>query len=283
MINKPILLLLISLFYAKSGFSQFFDGKTQAQTSLEQLIAKVKPGTILLVGENHGLVSHRDQHLELLHALRDKGLKVSVGLEFLNYTDQMHINSFTAGLVTEADFLTLVKWGGISFDYYRSQLLFPRPNLGEQGLGLNLPRALTSKISKFGLSGLSSEDFLLMPPAFELGRASYKERFLNAAGAHCHVPDNCFAAQSAWDDTMAWQAVRFTEQYPDHVLVVIVGEFHVQYGGGTPDRIRARKPSANILTLSQIWAEGLSKEEIAAELKPSVTEGPRADFIWVSF
>lgn len=122
-----------------------------------------------------------------------------------------------------------------------------------------------------------------MPPAFELGRASYKERFLNAAGAHCRVPDNCFAAQSAWDDTMAWQAVRFVEQYPDHVLVVIVGEFHVQYGGGTPDRIRARKPSADILTLSQIWAEGLSKEEIAAELMPSVTEGPRADFIWVSF
>lgn len=275
-----ILLLLISLFCANSAYSQLFDGKTQTQTSLSHLVNQVKPGTILLLGENHGLASHRDQHLEILNALKVQGLKVSVGLEFLNYTDQEAINSYRAGQLTESDFLAQVKWGGIPFEFYRPQLNFPSQN--DFSLGLNLPRTISGKISKQGLASLTDDDLKLMPPSFALGRDSYKTRFLIAAGAHCKVPDNCFAAQSAWDDTMAWQATEFIKANPEQVLVIIVGEFHVQFGGGTPYRISQRLPGAHIVTLSQIWAEDMTDAEIQSELQPSEDEGPRADFIWVS-
>ena len=281
MAKLAFVLLFISSFYGISAFPQIFDGKTQNQTSLAHLVSEVKPGTILLLGENHGLASHRDQHLEILNALRANGLKVSVGLEFLNYTDQALISSYRQGSLNETDFLTAIKWGGIGFEFYRPQLNFPLLNEGAS-IGLNLPRAITSKISKLGLSGLSEADLSLMPPQFTLGRDSYKQRFLAAAGAHCKVPDNCFAAQSAWDDTMAWQATQFIKANPDQVLVLVLGEFHVQFGGGTPYRISARLPDAVIVTLSQIWAEGLTDTEIEHELASSITEGPRADFIWVS-
>lgn len=277
---NSILLLLISLFCANPAYSQLFDGKTQTQTSFGHLLNEVKPGTILLLGENHGLASHRDQHLEILAALRAKGLKVSVGLEFLNYTDQETINQYRTGLLTEPDFLSQVKWGGIPFEFYRPQLNFPNQN--EFSLGLNLPRSISGKISKQGLASLTEDDLKLMPPSFQLGRDSYKTRFMIAAGAHCKVPDNCFAAQSAWDDTMAWQATQFIKTNPDQVLVIIVGEFHVKFGGGTPYRISARLPGTPIVTLSQVWAEGLTPAEVEQELQPSATEGPRADFIWVS-
>ena len=280
MANQLFLLLLISLFCANAAYSQLFDGKTQTQTSLSHLLTEVRPGTILLLGENHGVSSHRDQHLEILTALRAQGLKVSVGLEFLNYTDQETINSYRAGKLAEPEFLTQVKWGGIPFEFYRPQLNFPVHD--GFSLGLNLPRSISGKISKQGLASLTDDDLKLMPPRFELGRDSYKTRFMIAAGAHCKVPDNCFAAQSAWDDTMAWQATQFIKSNPDQVLVVIIGEFHVQFGGGTPYRIFARLPEAHIVTLSQVWAEGLTPEEIKQELQPSATEGPRADFIWVS-
>jgi uncharacterized iron-regulated protein len=81
---------------------------------------------------------------------------------------------------------------------------------------------------------------------------------------------------------MAWQAVQFSQQHPEQVLVIVVGEFHVQYGGGLPYRIVSRWPQAKIVTLSQIWGEGYTDEDVAEALKPSETEGPRADFIWVS-
>lgn len=282
MLKKSVLLLLISMFYSNTAFSQLFDGKTQSQVSMEQLVDSVKPGSILLLGEHHGLAAHRDQHVAILNGLRAKGLKVSVGLEFVNYTDQVFVDQYRGGQINDQEFLTNIKWGGFGFEFYKPQLIFPNIELGEKSLGLNLPRTISSKISRQGLASLTEEDLKLMPPNFEVGRDSYKARFMNAAGAHCKVPENCFAAQSSWDDTIAWQAVQFAQQNPDQVLVIVIGEFHVQFGGGTPNRILTRWPSANIVTLSQIWAEGMTDEEVGLALQPSDVEGPRADFIWVS-
>lgn len=282
MLKKSILLVLVTLFYSNFAFSQLFDGVNQSEVGLDQLISRVRPGTILFLGENHGLAKHRDQHLEILRQLKSAGLKVSVGLEFINYTDQSYVDLYRTGKLSEKDFLKAVKWGGFGFEFYKPQLVFPDIEAGEKSLGLNLTRNITSKISKNGLASLNEEDLKLMPPHFELGRDSYKARFMAAAGAHCPVPENCFAAQSAWDDTMAWQAINFIEQNPDQVLVVIVGEFHVQYGGGTPYRIMSRKADAKIVTLSQVWAEGMTDQEVNEALQPSKIEGPRADFIWVS-
>jgi uncharacterized iron-regulated protein len=81
---------------------------------------------------------------------------------------------------------------------------------------------------------------------------------------------------------MAWQAVNFISQHPDQILVIVVGEFHVQFGGGIKYRIQQRLPGAEVVTLSQIWAEDMTDEEVQQELQPSAEEGPRADFIWVS-
>lgn len=270
------------MFYANFAFSQLFDGRTQSETSLGHLISQVKPGTILFLGENHGLASHRDQHMQILQSLHAMGLKVSVGLEFINYTDQNYVDLYRTGRMNEQEFLSSIKWGGFGFEFYKPQLTFPILEIGEYSLGLNMPRVITSKISKNGLAGLSPDDWKYMPPNFQPGRDSYKARFMEAAGGHCKVPENCFLAQSTWDDTMAWQAVKFIEQYPEQVLVIVVGEFHVQYGGGTPHRVRVRKPDAQIVTLSQVWAEDMTDDEIKKSLSPSETEGPRADFIWVS-
>jgi uncharacterized iron-regulated protein len=282
MINKSILLLIMSLFIANTAFSQLFDGKTLIETNLTHLVSQVKPGSILFLGENHGLASHRDQHLEILNNLRTAGLKLSVGMEFVNYTNQVSLDQYRAGQINEAQFLADIKWSGFSFEFYKQQINFPRLDLGELTLGLNIPRTITTKISRQGLASLADDELKIMPPNFTLGGDLYKARFMQAAGSHCKNPDNCFAAQSAWDDTMAWQAVKFSERHPDQVLVIIVGEFHVQYGGGTPARILARNPKAHIVTLSQIWAEDMTPEEIEQAIRPSETEGARADFIWVA-
>lgn len=280
--KSGLLLLLLTIFQAHLALAQFYDGQTVTRADLSQLVERVQPGTIVLLGENHGLASHRDQHMQVLNALRARGLKVSLGLEFVNYTDQPSVDQFREGQIDEATFLQKIAWAGFSFDFYRQQLLFPDIASGAHSLGLNIPRNVTSKISKQGLESLTPEEQALMPPNFALGRDSYKARFMEAAGQHCKNPDNCFAAQCTWDDTMAWQSTGFISQHPDQVLVVVVGEFHVQYGGGIKYRLQQRLPGVNVVTLSQIWAEGLTDDDIAVELQPSSVEGPRADFIWVS-
>jgi len=255
---------------------------------MTQIIDSVQPGTILLIGEVHGQKATHDQQMSILEALRDRGLKVSVGMEFFNYTDQDLVQKFRSGEISETDFKTAVKWSGFDFSLYGPQLAFPKAEREEFGLGINMPRSVTQAISKNGLASLKPDQIKLMPPNFELGRDSYHDRF-NELMSDGHIPTdklaNYFAAQCVWDDTMAWQTVNFMRNHQDHVFVVIVGEFHVQYGGGLPDRIAVRlaqdglDSKLKIQTISQVWAEGLNQDEIQKEITPSDKYGPRADFI----
>ena len=275
--NLRLLLLIISLFSASPVFSQLYDGHSLTQTSLQALVGSVQPGSILLLGENHGLQSHRDQHMQVLEALKARGLKLSVGLEFINYTDQGQVDAYRNAKIDETEFLKNIVWSGFPFELYKSQL-----NFGEFSLGLNLPRNISSKISKSGLESLTIAERALLPTDFALGRDSYRERFMVAAGAHCKNPQNCFVAQCSWDDTMATTATRFLAEHPEQVLVIVVGEFHVQFGGGLAYRIQQRSPGILVTSLSQIWAEDMTEEEINQSLQASPVEGVRADFIWVS-
>lgn len=267
----------------------FYTGDALKNVSLDEMMAQVQPGTALIIGEMHNLQPVRDQQMMILQALRQKGFKVSVGMEFFNYDDQALIQQYRLGQMAQSDFMTQIGWGSYDFNLYKDQLLFPQTSNGEFGLGINLSRSVTSAISKKGLAALTEEQKNLLPPNFTVGRDSYRERFFTAMGYHGPVSsmlENYFVAQSAWDDTMAWQTVEFLKSNPDQVFVIVVGEFHVQYGGGTPDRLKARLQAEglnhNIVTVSQIHTQGLTDTEIQAEMQPSATEGPRADFIWLS-
>lgn len=269
---------------AHAEIEGIFRGGDLQEVSLVQSLEKVQPGSIVIIGENHGFQKHRDQQVQILEALRSLGLPVSVGLEFFTYTDQSKVNDYRAGLLSEADFLTAIAWGGISYDYYRSQALFPDLTQGSKTIALNAPRSLTGKVAKGGLDALTNEEKALLPPAFTVGRDSYKRRFLSMM-PHLPTPEageRYFLSQSIWDDTMAWQAEQFLKTHPQQVLVIVVGDFHVQFGGGLPDRLRHRLPQTPILTFSQVNTTGMTLEELDLEIQPSPTEGPRADYLWLA-
>lgn len=261
-----------------------FAGSTHEPVTLSQTVAEVQPGSIVVIGENHGFKEHQDQQLQIMQALRAQGLKVSVGMEFFTYTSQPLVDSYHKGSLPESDFLKAIQWGSPSFDLYRDQTLFPSLGEGSKTIALNAPRTLTSKVAKQGLQSLTSEEQSLLPPQFGLGRESYKQRFLSMMP---HIPspeagERYFAAQSIWDDTMAWQAVEFINKHPDQVLVIVVGEFHVQFGGGLPHRIQARSSAIPVLSYSQINTLGLSADEISQEIAPAPAEGPRAHYLWLA-
>lgn len=275
-------ILALSLPQLACASSGLFRGSDLAPLKIEDVIASVGPGTILVLGENHGFKTHQDQHLQILSGLRQKQLKVSVGLEFFYYPDQALVEQFHQKQLPEADFLKAIKWGSPDFSYYRDQAMFPQVQLGEKLIALNAPRTLTSALAKVGLEGLSPEQAALLPPQFEAGSAAYRERFLELMP---HLPspaagERYFLAQSAWDDTMAWRATEFMKTHPDHVLVIVVGEFHVAYGGGLQDRI-VKRGHQQVLSLSQVNSQGLAEAELAGQTQPHPRYGPRADFLWV--
>ncbi len=270
-------------FIANAQAQGLIEGSRHVPISLSGAVAAVQPGDCIIIGENHGLLTHQSQQLEILKALRQQGLAVSVGLEFFTYTDQSLVDSYVGGQIAEGEFLKQIGWGSPDFSYYREQALFPDRSQGGKTWALNAPRSLTSQVAKKGLNSLTPEMVALLPPQFSLGRDSYKNRFLRLMP---HLPspeagDRYFAAQSIWDDTMAWRAANFLDQNPQQVLVIVVGEFHVQFGGGLPDRLLARRPETKVWTFSQINTEGLTADEIQAEIQVSPEEGPRANYLWL--
>lgn len=270
---------------AKAGVVEhLYDGRNLQETSIDRVLASVKPGTVIVLGEQHAHLEHQNEQIQVIETLQKSGLLTSVGMEFFTYTNQADVEAWRQGRLGEADFLTKIGWGqGFSFDYYRTQVQLPR--LGHEAVvALNAPRALTGKVAKTGLGSLLPEEAAFLPPHFELGNARYFERFKDAMGGHFPSPDaakNYFTAQSIWDDTMAWQAAEFLKAHPEQILVIIVGEFHVQYGGGLPDRLAARGLK-NVVTISLVNIDGLSPDEEHQALAPSSVDGPRAHFVWAS-
>lgn len=258
------------------------EGASQKPMTLNEALALVRAGDIVLLGEQHGTAEIAAQQVQVLQQLRAQGLKVSVGMEFFSWSDQGIVSDFHQGRLLEEDFLGKIGWGqGFPFSAYREQVLFPR--IDEFVIALNAPRTLTGRIAKVGIAGLSASEAQMMPPNFQIGRASYFERFKEIMGGHvpAEALEKYFQAQSVWDDSMAWKANEFLNQHPDQVLVIIVGEFHVQYGGGLPDRLRARGQK-QLHTFSFLNVNGWTEAEVTESTQVSPSYGPRSDYLWLS-
>lgn len=282
--------LVLTLFALVLSFAQAQDlpaGLVYRQglepVTLAEALAQVSPGSVVVLGEQHGTQEQAQQQVQILEMLRKNGLLVSVGMEFFEAPDQNKVDAWRAGALSESDFLRQIPWGSFPFEAYREQALFPRFQEGTKTLALNAPAWLTGKIAKQGLNSLTAAEKSLLPPAFALGNRGYFERFKRIMGDHLPTPqalDNYFAAQSTWDDTMAFVASEYIQAHPNQVLVIVVGDFHVQYGGGLPDRLKAR--GAKTTTFSLVNLQGLSDQEQRQAIEPSEMDGIRADFVLTS-
>jgi len=277
------LLFMTPAAWARTG-PGIYDGSANRAVDLRQALRDVHAGGIVIVTEQHDLPRHHENELVVLQTLKGMNLRISVGLEFLYYPDQPLVDRYVGGELQEPDFLGAVRWTGYPFEWYRPLILFSRES-GGRTRALNAPERLTRALAQKGLAGLSDEERSLLPPDFHLGSDAYFERFAAAVREHSGLPAdairNFFAAQSAWDDTMAWQAREYVTTHPDQVLVIIVGDFHAAYGGGLPDRLRARG-ATDVLVISQVNASDLSDEEVRELLAPHPRYGMRADFVWLT-
>lgn len=259
------------------------EGLTGVPTVLSDWISQVKPGSIVFFGEVHGTCEGARAQMEILQSLRHAGHSVSLGMEFFSWQDQALVDAFRNGEISEAEFLSKINWGtGFPFTAYREQVAFVQSS--SQVVALNAPRSLTRRIARVGLGGLLPEELALLPSGFSLGRDTYRNRFSKVMEESGHATpemiERLFAAQSAWDDTMADRALAFLRSHPNEVLFVVVGEFHTQFGGGLPYRFKIRAPEIPQLNISMINQFGLSEAERADNVLPSLLYGPRADLNW---
>lgn len=271
-----------------------WDTKAHIWITPADVAARAKPGDIVVFGEQHATVGnasepgtyihHRNQtgFLKVLVASSISGgtnYSVSIGMEFLNYADQASVDLYRDGKMNDTAFVKAVNWGGNPFEFYREQILFKG---GGRTLALNIPGAIPAHVAKAGPQDLSPAERALLPPVWERGNAAYFARFRDAMGAHVTPEklENYFWAQSLWDDTMAWKALEHRAALPNNVLVIIVGEFHVQFGGGLPYELTHLGHSP-VTTMVQVETPGWDPASLSAAVLPDPVYGEQADYIWV--
>jgi uncharacterized iron-regulated protein len=277
-----LFILIISL-GLKAQDTGFYQAGNLQKVELAEVLKAIPKGSVVFIGEQHGYASIQKGQLDVLNGLRQAGHKVHVGMEFLDYTQQLAVDQFRAGQLNEADFLKQVAWGSTKFDYYRDQILFPQANKGERTFAINSPRWLSGEVSKKGLAGLSEEALKLLPPQFQLGRDSYKKRFTDLMSGHVTNPESMqryFEAQCLWDDTMAWKLAEASVA-PEDTIVVVVGQFHVEHGGGLPFQFQQRNPNRPVIIIDELlfWDDEAVPFK---DLAPHPEYGPLGDFLYIT-
>ena len=282
-----MLALIFALSLHVNAQETIWDVKAAKFISLDEI--RGAAGEIFVVGEQHAVagdeqdpetITHHSNKTRLIRQLQ-KQSDVSVGMEFLIYTFQDFVNRFVSGVLPETDFLREVGWSSKNpFQFYRDQILAVRGTAGET-IALNIPRNISSQVSKDGKDSLSPDQRALLPPIWERGNDAYFERFSEQMKDHA-TPEKIeryFWAQSLWDATMTWQALEHRKRMPNDVLVIIVGEFHVRYGGGLPSEFQKQGASVKTVVQAAItdWTPSNLQDAIAADPK----YGEIADYIWI--
>jgi uncharacterized iron-regulated protein len=247
------------------GVDRLIDTSTAAEISPADLARRFRDTRLLLIGETHtSSESHRVQR-QVIEALHHAGRRVIIGLEMYPYTAQVPLDRWSRGAadgpapMSEEAFIKESAWylhWGYHFGYYRDIFLFARDR-GVRMVGVNAPREVISAVRKKGLRNLAPEEARQLPPEIDTDDpehlALFKAHFgaddvthggsrsgSGSGGITDDVWKNMLAAQTAWDATMAFHAVKAWREARDDqaIVVVLVGSGHVAYGLGIERQAR---------------------------------------------
>ncbi len=222
------------------------DSRDGSSLTVSELVDRLGDTRLLLVGESHTSEEFHRVQLTVLRALHEAGRKVRVGLEMMPTDQQSVLDLWVAGQLSEEAFLEQADWyrhWGYPWEYYRPIFQLAR-RAGMPVHGLNVPRDLVSQVRKGGFDSLSDDSRKRLPPEIQPADDSYRRLFLSYfdddSGMHSmegEVLEGFLNAQSAWDASMAWSAVKALQDESvkrdaDSILVVLVGSGHVAYGYG---------------------------------------------------
>ena len=240
---------------------------------------------LVILGESHTSMEFHKVQLRVIEELDRAGRKVLIGLEMYPYPQQIHLDHWCDGLLTERGFVELSHWydnWGYNWNYYREIFIFARDH-GIRLHALNAPRDVVSAVRKKGFQNLTPEEAAHIPAHIDTTSeehfALFKSMLEEGEGMHSSMSDAqwhaMFDAQCTWDATMAYNAVRTLKEEPDPkaVMVVLIGSGHAAYGLGIQRQARQwykGKAAAVIPIMVQV-----------EDNKPIETvRASYADFIW---
>ncbi|MEL6554724.1 MAG: ChaN family lipoprotein [Cyanobacteria bacterium J06621_11] len=258
------------------------DASANAVKSNGDTLAAIASQQVIYLGETHTSEADHLAQLELIQALAEEQKaeeqQIVIGLEMFQRPFQPILDRYLAGEISEAELIAQseyeTRWG-YDWELYAPIIRYAKDNQIPL-IALNTPAEVTRQVAREGLESLSGDALTYIPPIEDIDTTdqAYRDSIagvFNAHGGAGHSMnfDNFFAAQVLWDETMAEAVVKQLEADPNQQVIVLVGEGHIAYDYGIPNRVERRMPD-----VAQASVRLIPSEEQA--------EAGFADYFWMT-
>lgn len=245
---------------------------------------------VIYLGETHDSAADHQIQLEILQELYKRRPNLGVALEQFQRPYQRVLDDYQQGKLTEAQLVTAseyeTRWG-FPWSLYEKLLQFAKIN-NLPLIALNTPSEVTRKVGRQGLESLTFTDRRFIPAisTIQIGPDSYRDRIYKVYSEMHAAKSNSqsitskafiqfFQAQVLWDETMADRIAQAVEKNPDRLIIVLVGQGHLLYHDGIPNRVIRRLKNKSIKQTTIL----LNPDPNNPPLEPT-TKQPIADILW---
>jgi uncharacterized iron-regulated protein len=253
---------------------------TQSQASLLQ---QLRSANIIYLGETHDRFVDHQAQLTLIEALHRDNPQLTIGMEMFQRPYQAALDAYLNDTVDEETMLVTTeyrqRW---RFDWalYAPIVQFDKAQ-SLPIIALNAPTEIVRRVAQDGLGALTS-DTPHVPPLAEIDTSNtvYRQRLRKLYESFHQGHGNSvgfehfFQAQVLWDETMAEVIAQYWLRHPERQMVVLVGEGHVLYGDGIPQRVARRLKQAG----RNDWRQSIGIMHPSPDIRAAGTRA--ADFFW---
>lgn len=233
------------------------------------MVSKVSISQVILFGELHDNPIAHWLELELTkHLIEIKGSSLVLGAEMFETDNQLLIDEYLEGQITQGRFETEVRlWNNYKTDYK------PLMELAKDNhlifLATNIPRRYASMVTTGGFESLEkltveAKSYIApLPPLYNAELPGYKAMLsmMGMPGKGGATNDNFPKAQAIKDATMGWV---ISDNLTDkNTIIHYHGTYHSNNYEGIVWYIKQYKPNATISTIASVLQDELSelKEE----------------------
>ncbi|HEY0462615.1 MAG TPA: ChaN family lipoprotein, partial [Polyangiaceae bacterium] len=217
-----------------------------------QLLDELSKFDVVCLGEAHDAARDHFAELAICEGLerraRVSGRALGVGFEMFQAPYAAALYAYSTGRLDDAGLRKRThydeRWG-YPYAYYRPVLALGRA-YGLPLKALNASRELTHFVAENGLGELSPRLRRQLPTDLDLDDREHRAAFDRLMADHPHGngmdPNNFYAAQVVWDETMAENAASWVSaRAPQRQLLVLAGSAHCRHAA-IPARIERRQP-----------------------------------------
>ncbi len=242
---KRIILFVVSSFAILSmggcsGDERVLRTSDRKVIRFERMVTELKGANIVFVGESHDSETDHRLQLDIIKALEGSGVPTAIGLEMFRSDSQKELDEWTSGRMDLNGFVKVYsKNWNIPWDFYRDIFIYARDR-GVPMIGLNIPDAITQKVSREGFSSLTDDELKQLPSGISCNVDPEYMEFIKKAYRVHGAEEKSFVhfceAQMVWDKTMAWNLIEFLRKNPKRIVVVLAGIGH-SWKRGIPEQV----------------------------------------------